>query len=348
MDPEMLRLGYSLSCEEHPPCELVRQARRAEQAGFEFAMISDHFHPWTHRQGNSAFVWTVIGAIAQSTETLMLGTAVTCPTIRIHPAIIAQAAATAVSLMPGRFMLGVGTGENLNEHIVGVKWPAPRIRSEMLEEAVDVIRMLWRGGWQSHYGEYYTVERARLFTLPEQMPPILVAAATESSAKTAGRSGDGLISTKPRSDLIEAFREAGGDGKPTMGQLTVCWAESEKEARRRAREFWPNALVSSEVSAELPLPRHFEQLTEEASEDQIAEIIVCGPRPETHIEAINKFAEAGFNHVFVHQVGDQQDGFFDFYRNEIIPRYGSKNSNSVAESASCWSTAPRSGDFSQS
>src|SRR5918996_3866961 len=190
-----MECGYALSSEEHLPLDLVRYARRAEEAGLPFALVSDHFHPWIDRQGESPFVWSVIGGIAVETETLRLGTGVTCPTIRTHPAIIAQAAATSAAMMPGRFFLGVGTGENLNEHILGDRWPPSDIRREMLEEAVDVMRSLWEGGSQSHYGDYYVVENARLYTLPEEPPPILVAASGPRAAELAGRIGDGFVGT---------------------------------------------------------------------------------------------------------------------------------------------------------
>jgi G6PDH family F420-dependent oxidoreductase len=235
-----LTLGYALSCEEHGPNELVRNARAAEEAGFEFGMISDHFHPWTDSQGQSPFVWSVIGGIAQATERLRLGTGVTCPTIRIHPAIVAQAAATSQVMMEGRFFLGVGTGEELNEHVVGARWPGPQKRLEMLEEAIEVMRLLWQGGYQSHYGKHYTVEQARIYTLPEEPPPIAIAAAQPRAAELAGRAGDGLVGVSPDSDIVEQFEQAGGNGKPRYAQITVCYAESEAEAKKTAREVWPN------------------------------------------------------------------------------------------------------------
>jgi G6PDH family F420-dependent oxidoreductase len=243
----MVQLGYTLSSEEHPPNDLVRFARMAEQAGFTFASISDHYHPWVDAQGHSPFVWSVLGGIAQATERLAVMTGVTCPTIRIHPAIIAQAAATVAAMMPGRFLLGVGTGENLNEHILGDRWPAYDVRAEMLEEAIDVIRLLWEGGTQSFYGLYYTVENACVYTLPEQLPPILVAGAGPSSAELAGRMGDGFVSTAPKQEVVDTFEEAGGSGKPVYGQVHVCYSENEAEARRMAYEIWPTAAVKGEL-----------------------------------------------------------------------------------------------------
>jgi G6PDH family F420-dependent oxidoreductase len=315
-----VQIGYALSSEEHRPNDLVRHAQLAEQAGFPFALISDHFHPWVDGQGQSPFVWSVIGAIAHATERLELGTGVTCPTIRIHPAIIAQAAATAAAMMPGRFFLGVGTGENLNEHILGDRWPPHDLRLEMLEEAIAVIRQLWQGGEQSHRGKHYTVENARLYTLPDTPPPIIVAAAGQIAAEAAGRIGDGLCSTAPKQEIIQAFQSAGGHG-PHYGQITVCWAPSEAEARRTALKIWPNAALGGELSQELPTPAHFQQATKSATEDQVAEAVVCGPDPQRHIELIDKYVDAGFDRIYVHQVGPEQEGMIEFYRREILPRY---------------------------
>lgn len=317
----MIEIGYALSSEEHAPNNLVHHAHVAEEAGFTFALISDHFHPWVDRQGHSAFVWSVIGGIAQATERLRLGTGVTCPIIRIHPAIIAQAAATSAAMMPGRFFLGVGTGENLNEHILGDRWPAHDVRLEMLEEAIEVMRLLWQGGKQTHRGKYYTVENARIYTLPDQPPEIFVAASGPKTAEAAGRIGDGLIAVAPEAKLVKKFDEAGGKGKPHYGQFTVCWAQDEAEARRTAFEWWPNAAIKGELSQELAMPAFFEQAAEMVNEDDVAEAVVCGPDPEPHIKKIKEFADAGFEHVYVHQVGPDQLGFIDFYKNEVLPKF---------------------------
>ena len=316
----MTEIGYALSSEEHPPNDLVRYARRAEETGFTFALISDHYHPWVDRQGHSPFVWSVIGGISQSTERLRVGTGVTCPTIRIHPAVIAQAAATAAAMMPGRFFLGVGSGENLNEHILGDRWPPTDVRLEMLEEAVEVIRLLWQGGTKSHWGRYYMVENARVYTLPEEAPQIMVASSGAKSGELAGRIGDGLVGTSPSEEVFQAFEAGGGSGKPRYGQITVCWAEDEAEARRTAYEVWPNAGVKGELSQELPSPAHFEQAAQMVTEDDVAESIVCGPDPERHLEMIRTYADAGYDHVYVHQVGPDQEGFFRFYEAEVLPR----------------------------
>jgi coenzyme F420-dependent glucose-6-phosphate dehydrogenase len=312
-----MQIGYALSSEEHAPLDLVRSAIRAEEAGFGFSLISDHYHPWIDRQGQNPFVWSVIGAIAASSPSIRLGTGVTCPLIRIHPAIVAQAAATAAAMMPGRFFLGVGTGENLNEHVLGDRWPSTRERREMLEEAIDVLRLLWKGDLCSFEGKHYRVENARLYTLPEEPIPIVVAAGGVEAAKLAARAGDGLVSTAPETEICRTYRDAGGSGA-TYGMLTVCWAASEAEARATALEWWPNAALKGPLAQELPLPSHFEEAAAMVDEESIAETIVCGPDPEAHLSGIRKFADAGFEHVYVHQVGPDQDGFIDFYEREVL------------------------------
>jgi G6PDH family F420-dependent oxidoreductase len=316
----MIELGYSLSSEEFAPDQLVGFARQAEKAGFKFSLISDHYHPWTNQQPHSAFVWSTIGGISQVVENLWLGTGVTCPTIRINPAIVAQAAATSAVLMRGRFFLGVGTGENLNEHIFGDHWPKASERLEKLEEAIAVIRQLWQGGWQSHRGKHYKVENARIFTLPEEPPAIMIAASKPIAAQLAGRVGDGLISFEPKADLVKAFEGAGGKGKPRYGQLTVCYAESEDGARAEVPEYWPNAGIGGDLMTDLPLPSRFEQIIELMDPKKITEGMPLGPDPKKHIDGIEEFAEAGFDHIYVHQVGPRQNEFFRFYSEEVIPK----------------------------
>src|SRR2546421_209503 len=324
-----LSLGYKLSSEEQSPLDLVRQAQMAEDTGFEFALISDHYHPWTDRQGQSPFVWSVLGAIAQATRRLVVGTAVTCPTVRIHPAIVAQAAATTAALMPGRFFLGVGSGENLNEHILGDRWPAYDVRAEMLEEAVEVIRRLWQGGVQSHHGRYYTVENARVYDLPDPLPEIVVAGTGPKSAEMAARIGDGFWSTAPKKDIVDAYRAKAGRGKPIYGQISVSWAKDVKQARRTALEWWPTAAVRGAASQELPNPKHFEQLAQGVTEDQVAESVVCGPDPEPMIEKLQAFIDAGFDHVYVHQVGPDQAGFIDFAARELLPKVANRRATAA-------------------
>ena len=316
-----MKMGYSLSSEENSPNDLVRYAKRAEDAGLSFALVSDHYHPWIKRQGQSPFVWAVVGGISQVTERLSLGTGVTCPILRIHPAIIAQAAATAAMMMPGRFFLGVGTGENLNEHILGAHWPPIQVRQEMLKEAVKLLRLLWRGGNQSFWGKYYTVENAQLFSLPESPPPIMIAAAAPQSAELAGSIGDGLISTVPKENLVKRFRASdSGAEKPCYGQMTVCWAERKEQAKQIAREWWPVAAIPGKLMSELAPPAEFEAAAQLITDDAIEANVVCGPDPTDYTAEIAAFGAAGFDHIYIHQVGPDQEGFLRFYEREIAPK----------------------------
>ncbi len=318
----MPEIGYALSSEEHPPNDLVRNARRAEEAGFSFALISDHYHPWVSAQGHSPFVWSVIGAIAQATESLRLGTGVTCPTMRIHPTILAQAAATSAAMMPGRFFFGVGTGENLNEHVQGERWYPFDLRLAMLEEALEIIRALWEGETVSYWGDYYTVEDAKLFTLPDLPPPIYVAASGEKMAEFAGYLGDGFISTAPKAELIEAYNGNDGEG-PRIGQLTVCYAPNKEEAKEIVHKIWPNSALPGELSQELRTVAHFEQAVENVTKEQASERIVTGPDAQEHIDGIQEFLDAGFDQVYIHQVGHEQESFFEFYAKEVLPHFQS-------------------------
>jgi G6PDH family F420-dependent oxidoreductase len=315
-----MRLGYAFSSEDHPPATLVAHAREAEEHGFELGLISDHFHPWIDAQGQSPFVWTTIGAILASTSKLRLGTGVTCPLMRLHPAIVAHAAATCAALAPGRFFLGIGSGENLNEHVLGDRWPGAGERLELTEEAIDVMRQLWEGGVVNHRGRHYTVEDARLYTLPERPVELLLAAGKPNVAELAGRAADGLINTSPDEEVVQAFDRAGGKGKPRYGMLHVCVHEDEAEARRLARQLWPNIALAGELSREIKNPADFEDAVEPITEEAVAEVVPCGKDPGPHLEQIEKFAGAGFDHVWVHQIGEDQAAFFRFYRDEIRPR----------------------------
>jgi len=316
----MVELGYTLSSEEFPPRELVKHAQRAEALGFTFALISDHFHPWVGEQGHSPFVWSTLGGIAQATEKIRVGTGVTCPLIRIHPAIVAQAAATVACMMPGRFFLGVGTGENLNEHVTGARWPLSWERLEMLEEAVDVIRRLWTGEQITHRGEHYTVEEARLYTAPDEPPEIYVAAAKPQAAQLAGRIGDGFISTSPDEEVAEAFDSAGGRGKPKIGMIHVAYDEDEEAGHERAHRLWPNLALAGSGGQELPAPRDFEESAANVTVEDVAESTPAGPDPEPYLALIRKYGEAGFTHVYVHQIGDNQQEFAEFAARELMPQ----------------------------
>jgi G6PDH family F420-dependent oxidoreductase len=315
-----VELGYALSSEEHSPRELVANARAAEEAGFGFGLISDHIHPWVDRQGHSPFVWSVIGGIAQATERFRIGTGVTCPLIRIHPAIVAHAAATCACLMPGRFFLGLGTGENLNEHVLGDRWPAPDERLELLEEAVEVIRLLWQGGYRTHRGKHYTVEHTRIFDLPAEPIELAVAAMQPRAAELAGRIGDSFVNVSPDEELVRRFDEAGAAGRPKYGQVTCCYAESTEQAKELAWELWPNAAVEGAASQELPYPEHFEQVSQVASADDLEGTMPLGPDPAEYLQQIEAFGDAGFTHVYLHNIGPDQRGFLDFAKRELLPK----------------------------
>lgn len=318
----MTEYGYFLAAEEHGPAELVEQARMAEQAGFSALWISDHFHPWNEAQGQSSFVWSVIGALAQATS-LPVQTAVTCPTIRVHPAIVAQAAATSAVLLGGRFRLGVGSGEALNEHVLGDRWPEAAIRLEMLEEAVTVMRQLFEGHQVSHHGRHYTVENARLYTAPEEPVPIDIAAFGSAAAALAGRVGDGFITMVPDAELVARFRRgsgAGGNAKPVRGGLKVCWGPDADEALRTAHRLWPTQALPGALLTQLATPSQFEQASELVTPERLAPSVTCGDAPDAHVAALSAYADAGFDTVYVNQIGPEQRGFFDFYRTKVLPQ----------------------------
>ncbi|WHT15954.1 TIGR03557 family F420-dependent LLM class oxidoreductase [Crossiella sp. CA-258035] len=315
----MVSIGYFLSCEEHGPRELVRQARLAEQAGFERLWISDHFHPWNGEQGQSPFVWSVIGALSEATR-LPITTAVTCPTVRTHPAVIAQAAATAAVQCEGRFTLGVGSGEALNEHILGDPWPSAGVRLRMLEEAIEVIRALHTGKQVDHEGEFYTVQNARIYTLPEQPVPIYFSAFGPKAAKLAGRVADGFMSTKPDAETLGIFREHGGAGKPAQGGFKVCWAETEEKAVETVHRLWPNESLPGELAQVLPAPRHFEQAAELITPEMSRQAVPCGPDVDAHLAALRSYVDAGFDEVYVQQIGPEQEEFFRNWAEHVLPR----------------------------
>jgi G6PDH family F420-dependent oxidoreductase len=314
----MTELGYFLSSEEHGPRDLLEQACLAERAGFEKVSISDHFHPWMESQGQSPFVWTTIGAIGAVTG-LEVTTAVTAPILRIHPTVVAQAVATSSSLLGGRFRFGVGTGERLNEHVLGQHWPPARIRREMLEEAIDLMRELWKGDIVTRHGTHYTTENARIYTTPAGEVPILVSAFGPESAELAGRIGDGLVVTSPDEEALATFRSSGGTG-PAVATMKLCWAADEEEARKTVHRLWASSGVPGEASQELSMPAHFEAAAEMVTPDDMADKIPCGPDPDRHADAIKEFFAAGYDEVHLSQVGDPTDGFFKFFTDELAPR----------------------------
>jgi G6PDH family F420-dependent oxidoreductase len=315
-----LRLGYFLSSEEWGPSELVEQARLARAAGFDRLWISDHYHPWNDAQGHSPFVWSTIAAIATAVPGMTVTTAVTCPTLRIHPAVIAQAAATSAVLLDGRFCLGVGSGEALNEHIFGDAWPDADERLDMLDEAIGLIRLLWQGGSRSHRGSHYRVSNARIYDLPEVPPPILVSGFGPKAVKLAARVGDGFVTVQPDANSVAQFRGGGGGDKLVQGGTKVCWGETERRARATAHRLWPNEALPGELAQVLPTPQHFEQAAGLVTEEMIGEAVVCGPDLDRHLEHIAEYERAGFDELYVNQIGPDQEGFFAAYREEVLPR----------------------------
>jgi G6PDH family F420-dependent oxidoreductase len=322
----MATIGYFLSSEEHPGSELVKAAVQAERAGFPIAWISDHFHPWLDEQGHSPFVWSVLGGIAAATDRLRVTTAVTAPIMRIHPAIIAQAAATTAELFErsgsggaGRFLLGLGTGEALNEHILGDKWPTPDVRLGMLEEAVALIRELWKGEVVDHDGEHYVVENARIYTRPQQAPEILMSGFGPKSIELAAQIADGFITTSPDADALKQYRAAGGEGR-LQGGVKVCWHEDKQQAVKIAHKTWRNSLVPGQLAQELAMPTFFDQASELVTEEMVAEKIPCGNDPDVHVAAIKEYVDAGFDEVYVAQMGPDPEGMIAFYEREVLPR----------------------------
>ena len=320
-----MELGYFLSSEEQHPEKQVTFAGRAEEAGFQFLVISDHYHPWVSQQGQSPFVWSVLGGIAQATKRVRVGTAVTCPIMRIHPAVIAQAAATVAAMMPGRFFLGIGTGEYLNEHVLGHPWPDTNIRQEMLVEAVFILRELWKGEEFTHYGAYYTVSDARIYTLPDEPPPIYMAASGPKSAVLAGEIADGFISTTSGNELVRAFRENGGTDKPCFGSVKVCWAKSVEKAKEIMRQWWPVSAISGRLHSDLPSPKHFEDAVELMGKPELPEDAILGADPQPYVQALQSLQKDGFDHIYIHQVGPDQEGFLQFFQEELLPALEEKN-----------------------
>jgi G6PDH family F420-dependent oxidoreductase len=316
----MTQFGYTAMCEQTPVRQLVSDLVAAERAGFDFSVMSDHYFPWIEEQGHSGYAWSVLGAAAQATRRLPLMTFVTCPAFRYHPAVVAQKAATMGVLSQGRFTLGLGAGENLNEHVTGGGWPVARVRHERLTEAVEIIRELFSGEYVSFSGRHFQVERARLFDVPQTPVPIGIAVSGPDSVAIAGRQADCMIATEPEKSLTEGFSAAGGSDKPRYGQIPVCYDEDEDAARARARRLWRWAASGWHVMSELPEPRSFEAASEQITEDDIASLVSCGPDVAVHAAAVRKWIEAGFTHIALVQVGgDHQDKFIKWAERELLP-----------------------------
>ena len=313
-----MRYGYKLMAEAFGPAELVRQARLAEKAGFDFVEISDHYHPWLERQGHSPFAWSVLGSIATATDRIGLATGVTCPTVRYHPAIIAQAAATVALLSDGRFTLGIGAGERLNEHVVGLGFPAARVRHTMLREALEIISLLWQGGYHSYDGEYLSLEDARVFDLPDELPAIAVAAGGPASARIAAEFGSGLFAVEPDADLVAAFEDAGGTG-PRYAEASLAWGPDADAALEHAWRMNAWSVTGWKVMSELPNPVNFEAVSTVVHKEDVAAGVPAGPDVAAHVDAVVPYADAGFDHVALMNAGPDVDGFFDFFADELRP-----------------------------
>jgi G6PDH family F420-dependent oxidoreductase len=317
---DMVQIGYTMMTEQAGPRDLVEHVVDAERAGFDFSVTSDHYFPWLESQGHAPYAWSVLGAAAQATARIPLMTYVSCPTTRYHPAVVAQKAATLQLLSEGRFRLGLGSGENLNEHVVGGGWPSPQIRLEMLEEAVEIIRELFGGGDVHHRGTHFEVANARLWDLPDEPPPIGVAVSGKRSCSLAGRLADLVIATEPEPELIEAFDRSGGRGKPRVGQLPVCYDPDREAAVARAHEQFRWALGGWPVNAELPGPSGFEGATRYVTPEDTAGAIPCGDDVDTFMEAVRSYVEAGFTEVALVQVGgDQQLPFIAWAEKTLLP-----------------------------
>ncbi|MCW2794572.1 TIGR03557 family F420-dependent LLM class oxidoreductase [Nocardioides sp.] len=312
-----MRFGYFLSCEEYSPEQLVEQAVAAERAGFDALWISDHLHPWNDEQGQSPFVWSVIGALSQACS-LPVTTAVTCPTVRIHPAIIAQAAATSARMLGGRFVLGVGTGEALNEHVLGGPWPSLDVRLEMLEEAVALIRRLWEGDVVTTDGKHYKVDTTRIYTLPDQPPSIYMSAFGPKALEVAGRIADGFICTQDDAQMVKEFKRLSGD-KPAQGGVKVAWADTEDEGIDHAHRLWANSGVPGELSQVLPSPHHFEQASQLVTRSSTAASVVAGPDVDRHVEQLRSYVEAGFDEVYVANMGPHYLDMIEEYGARVLP-----------------------------
>ncbi|MFI6024653.1 LLM class F420-dependent oxidoreductase [Amycolatopsis magusensis] len=315
-----MRFGYTLMTEQAGPKELVRFAGEAERAGFDFEVMSDHYSPWLDEQGHAPYAWSVLGAVTQSTERVELMTYVTCPIMRYHPAVVAQKAATVQLLADGRFTLGLGAGENLNEHVVGQGWPPANVRHEMLGEALDIIHGLFDGGYFNYAGKHYRVDSAKLWDLPETKPGIGVAVSGEQSIAAFAPKADTLIAVEPKAELVRSWdKHTDGNGRK-VGQLPICWDPDRGAAVERAHEQFRWFGGGWKVNAELPGTAAFAGATQFVRQEDVAESIPCGPDVEPIVDAFKGFADAGFTDVALVQIGgDHQDGFFGFAERELLP-----------------------------
>ncbi|QQQ74363.1 LLM class F420-dependent oxidoreductase [Saccharothrix sp. 6-C] len=315
-----MRIGYTLMTEQAGPRELVEHAGLAEQAGFDFEVMSDHYSPWLDEQGHAPYAWSVLGAVTQATERVELMTYVTCPTVRYHPAVVAQKAATVQLLSGNRFTLGIGAGENLNEHVVGRGWPPVNVRHELLREAVEIISQLFDGGYVNYSGQHFRVDSAKLWDLPEQRVPIAVAVSGNQSVRTFAPLADAMVATEPDAALSQEWDVFQGKRSRKIGQLPICWDPDRDAAVERAHEQFRWFAGGWKVNSELPGTSGFAGATQFVRPEDVAERIPCGPDVGPVVEAVAKFREAGFTDLALVQIGgEHQREFLDFAKGELLP-----------------------------
>jgi G6PDH family F420-dependent oxidoreductase len=313
-----VKLGYMLASEQFGPRELLDQARRAHDAGFDALSISDHFHPWNDAQGNSPFVWSVIGALAEAVPGLQVTTMVTCPTFRVHPVVLAQAAATSAVMHDGRFVFGVGSGEHLNEHVTGASWPATKERLERLREAVALMRRLWEGGTVNFDGRFYRAVNARIYTLADEPPPVYVSGFGPAATRLAAEIGDGFVTMED--GLVDVYRGGGGRG-PVQTAMKVCYDRDEGTAIDTAHRMWATELLPGQLNQELGTPHMFEDASRLVGRAQVAEAVPCGPDLARHLAAVEARVRAGYDEIYVQQIGPDMDGFFSLYADHVLPTF---------------------------
>ncbi len=316
----MVTFGYKLMTETHGPRELIRSARQAEDAGFDFAAISDHYHPWLESHGHSPFAWSVLGAIAEATENIGLATGLTCPIMRYHPAIVAQAAATIGVISEGRFTLAVGAGERLNEHIVGQGWPAPHERHARLREAMEIIRLLWRGETCSYQGSYFKLDSARIYDLPDKPIPLVMGVSEEKSLKLAIDVADGIMATEAKAETVTAWKKAKGAKGPRYAELGLAYADTEKAGLKLAHTYNRFGALGWSVLSELPNVSGFEDATRFVKPDDLKDDVPHGPDVETYVKAVKKFIDAGYDHIALMAAGPDQAKFIRFFEKDLAPR----------------------------
>jgi G6PDH family F420-dependent oxidoreductase len=316
----MIKFGYKLMTEEHGPGALVENARRAEAAGFDFVSISDHFHPWLQAQGHAPFAWSVLGAIAHATSRIGITTGITCPIIRYHPAIIAQAAATIGVMSQNRFTLAIGAGERLNEHVTGARWPSIPERHAMLGEAIDIFRTLWKGGVHTRIGAHFIVDHAQLYDLPDQPIPIVVGVSGPDSVALAATKADGIMATEPKSELVRDFRSQANSKAPCYSEVTLAYAASEEEGLALAHQRFRFSAFGWSVMSEIPSVQGFEAASQFVKPADLADSIGAGPDAERHLAAIRKYTDAGYDHIVLTGVGRDQETFINFFERELRPR----------------------------